>query len=254
MERGKTRLENEDRVENPAKKKGKAVEEVYDEIKKMIYYNMLAPGQKLIYRDIAERLKTSITPVVQALKALERSNFVRHEPNKGYFVAEITETEARELFQAREALEIYSISLIIENLDLKKLDAIRGAFRDYKGAMAPEYRRILMLKDAQFHLKIVECSGHNVIYRLLEHIFEQITLKYRPEYLWEDRIKQVAKEHGAILKSLGEGDIKKTTKLLRTHIQKGREHIVRSLQSYNAAASVGVTYDVDEVLSAKPRL
>ncbi len=254
MRRGKTRLENEDGVEDTAKKKGKTVEEVYDEIKKMIYYNMLAPGQKLIYRDIAERLKTSITPVVQALKGLERSNFVRHEPNKGYFVAEITETEARELFQAREALELYSISLIIENLDLKKLDAIRKAFRDYKGAMAPEHRRILMLKDAQFHLKIVECSGHNVIYGLLEHIFEQITLKYRPEYLWEDRVKQVAKEHGAILKSLGEGDIKKTTKLLRTHIQKGREHIVRSLQSYNAAASVSVTYDVHGVLPARIKL
>jgi DNA-binding GntR family transcriptional regulator len=229
---GQNGLEDERKVKNSNKKKGKTVEEVYDDIKKMIYYNRLAPGQKLIYRDIAERLNTSITPVVQALKALERSNFVRHEPNKGYFVQEITQTEAKELFQAREALEIYSISLIIENLDLEKLDSIREAFRDYKGAMAPEHRRMLMLKDARFHLKIVECSGNNVIYGLLEHIFEQITLKYRPEYLWEERIKEVAKEHAAILKSLGEGDIKKTTDLLRTHIRKGKEHIVSSLQTY----------------------
>jgi DNA-binding GntR family transcriptional regulator len=226
--------EDESKMEPSGKKKGKTVAEVYDEIKKMIYYNMLAPGQKLIYNDIAKRLKTSITPVVQALKALERSNFVRHEPNKGYFVEEITETEARELFQAREALEIYSISLIIENLDLKKLDSIREAFRDYKGAMEPEQRRMLMLNDAKFHLKIVECSGNKVIYGLLEHIFEQITLKYRPEYMWEERIKEVAKEHAAILKSLGEGDIKKTIDLLRAHIGKGREHIVRSLQTYGA--------------------
>ena len=167
MRQDKMKLENATRVRDKVKMKGKTVEDVYDEIKRMIYYNMLAPGQKLIYRDIAERLKTSITPVVQALRALERSNFVRHEANKGYFVAEITETEARELFQAREALEIYSIYLIIENLDLKKLDAIREAFRDYKGAMAPEHRRILMLKDAQFHLQIVKCSGHSVIYGLL---------------------------------------------------------------------------------------
>jgi DNA-binding GntR family transcriptional regulator len=233
MKQDKNKLEDETKAEDSAKKKGKTVEEVHDEIKKMIYYNMLAPGQKLIYRDIAERLNTSNTPVVQALKALERSNFVRHEPNKGYFVEEITKTEAKELFQAREALEIYAISLIIKNLDLKKLDAIKKAFRDYKGAMAPEHRRILMLKDAQFHLKIVECSGNTVIYRLLEHIFEQITLKYRPEYLWEDRIKEVAKEHAALLKSLREGDIKNTTNLLRSHIRKGKEHIVSSLQTYD---------------------
>jgi len=214
------------------KKSGKAVEEVYEEIKRMIYLNMLAPGQKLVYQNLADKLNTSITPVVQALRGLERSNLVRYEQNKGYFVQEITIREAEELFQAREALETFAVPIIVQNLTRDKLDSIRRAVRDYRSGQSPEQRRGLMLKDAGFHLKIVECSGNKVIYSLLEHIFEQITLKYKPEYLWEQRIKDVSKEHSEILKSLSKGKVAETQELIRSHIRKGRDHIIGTLKSF----------------------
>ncbi len=212
-------------------KKGKTVEEVYKEIKKMIYYNMLAPGQKLYYQDLAKRLSISTTPVIQALKRLERSNLVRHEPNKGYFVGEINETEARELFQAREALETYAISLLIQNLSGKNMDSIGKAFEEYNKATSPEYKRIRMLKDAQFHLSIVDCAGNKLIYNLLKEIFEQIYLRYKPEYLWGERIKEAAIEHRAIIKSLEKGNVKEITGLIKTHIRNGLAHIIRYLHT-----------------------
>ena len=36
-------------------------------------------------------------------------------PNKGYFLGEINEQEAQELYEAREALEIYLIPKVVEN-------------------------------------------------------------------------------------------------------------------------------------------
>ena len=82
---------------------------------------------------------------------------------------------------------------------------------------------------------MIECSGNHVIRRLLNEIFEQITLKYRPEYLSEERIVMVSKEHSEILRSLGEGDVDRTTELVRSHIQRGREHIVGSLRRNRVA-------------------
>ena len=110
---------------NSTQRKGLTIEEVYLKIKEMIYFNQLAPGQKLIYSDLAKRLGVSVTPVVQALNRLETSKLVRYTPNKGYFVGEITETEAVQLYQAREALEIYIMPTVIQNLDPKKLDEIQ---------------------------------------------------------------------------------------------------------------------------------
>jgi DNA-binding GntR family transcriptional regulator len=95
-------------------------EDVYLKIKAMIYNNELAPGQKLIYQALAKKLNLSMTPVIQALNRLEHSNLVRHEPNRGYFVGEMHETECRELYQAREALETYIIPFAIQKLEPSK--------------------------------------------------------------------------------------------------------------------------------------
>jgi hypothetical protein len=87
------------------------------------------------------RLKISATPVIQALKRLETSRIVNYIPNKGYFVGEITEIEARQLYHAREALETYIIPAVIQNLTPEKLDDIRKTFKKYEKAN----RRVLIL-------------------------------------------------------------------------------------------------------------
>jgi DNA-binding GntR family transcriptional regulator len=221
----------------PAKKKGKTVAEVYLEIKNMIYYNMLAPGQKIIYKDLAHRLNVSITPVVQALKQLEFSKLVYYEPNKGYFVGELTESMVKEIYQVREALEIYCIPLVIKNLRKKNLKSIRDAFKQYSVATTPDAGRIQMLRDAQFHLKIAEHAGNKAIYDYLQDVFEQIYLKYKPEYLPKGRVQKALKEHHAILSALEQKDVEETKDLVKKHIQSGKKNILHNLRLSKKAFS-----------------
>ena len=68
--------EDADRTSRTGYKKGKTVEEVCQEIKKLVYYNVLAPGQKLFYQEVARRVNVSITPVVQALKVVRREELL----------------------------------------------------------------------------------------------------------------------------------------------------------------------------------
>ena len=89
-------------------KRGVVIEEAYNKIKEMIYSNQLAPGQKIIYTDLAKRLKISVTPLIHALNRLEASDFVSYIPNKGYFLNEITVEEASQLYEVREALELHA--------------------------------------------------------------------------------------------------------------------------------------------------
>ena len=42
----------------------------YQGIRQMLFHNEIVPGQKIAYRDLAERLGMSQTPVIQALKWL----------------------------------------------------------------------------------------------------------------------------------------------------------------------------------------
>jgi DNA-binding GntR family transcriptional regulator len=47
----------------------------------MLFYNEILPGQKIKYKDLANRIGVSMTPVIQAIKWLEFRNIVRHETN-----------------------------------------------------------------------------------------------------------------------------------------------------------------------------
>ena len=212
-------------------RKGPKTEEVYKELKNMIFYNEIAPGQKLIYQDLANKLNVSITPVVQALNRLlvEHSNIVRYEPNKGYYVGEITETEAMELYQTREALEIYSIPFIIKNIKKKELKSIRKEFGIHINSNIPNYQRILLLKDIEFHLRLIKHADNKVIQRVTREIFEQIYIKYQPEYLNDERVKATLKEHRAILNAIEEGNTNKAIVYTKKHIQIGMNFIVNTL-------------------------
>jgi len=215
----------------PAALKRGSIDTIYTQIKTMMYNQELAPGQKLIYQDLAHRLDVSTTPILQALHRLENAKLVRYEPNKGFFVAEMTETEARELYQAREALEVYLIPSLVENLDEKQIDRIRETFRAQGEKDNPNYRRKLMLTDAHFHLAIAKASGNQVIVDLLETVLERIYLKYRTEYLGEERIEKVLKDHREFLETLQARNTKKAIKLIRDHIQSGMNYMIQSLKN-----------------------
>ena len=219
---------------NGALRKRARAEEVYQKIKNMIYYHQLVPGQKLVYQDLAKKLNISITPVIQALNRLEHSNIVRYEPNKGYSVGEITEIETKEVYDAREALDVHIAPLVVKNLNLEKKDSIksiRKAFQDHINANTPEYRRLCILKDAQFHLEIAKYAHNDFIYGLLSEIFERIFLRWRPQYLTDERVKEVIKEHRAILNALGKGDVDGYIDLIKKHIRGGLAYIIASLRS-----------------------
>jgi DNA-binding GntR family transcriptional regulator len=208
-----------------------SIDTVYTKIKTMMYNQELAPGQKLIYQDLAQRLKISTTPILQALHRLENAKLVRYEQNKGFFVAEITETEARELYQAREALEVYLIPILIDQLKKESIEKIRESFRAQNEHSTPNYRGKLMLTDASFHMTIARASGNQVVVDLLDTVMERIYLKYRSEYIGEERIKKVLKDHREILKALSSKNKEKAIQLTRDHIQSGMNYMIESLKN-----------------------
>jgi len=214
---------------NYKQKKGVSIEEAYERIKHLISVNQLVPGQKLLYRDLAKRLNIGVTPIVQALNRLVELGLVRHDTNKGYFVDEISESEARQLYQAREAIEVYAISFVIANIDPVQLTKIEERFRI--NSKADLSQRELILGDIRFHLAIVRHSQNDVIYKLLKGILEQVYLKYWPMYLDDKRIQVIRKEHKDLLTHIKNKDVAKAITLIRDHNKSGMEHVIKTIQS-----------------------
>lgn len=227
------------RIRRMPLKRGVAIEEAYNKIKDMIYSNQLAPGQKIIYNDLAKKLEISVTPLIHALNRLEASDFVSYIPNKGYFLNEITVEEARHLYEVREALEVHALPQIIEKIKQSDIDNIKNSSKKYKHLEQVAADRDLFVADAQFHVQLVEISGNNILHRMLKEIFEKLYLKYPPQYMNTTRLQEIASEHKSLLESLARRDIVAAKAITKFHISQGRDRIINSLlKKQNGALTV----------------
>jgi DNA-binding GntR family transcriptional regulator len=79
---------------------------------KLITRGALAPGMHLGQSQLADRFETSRVPVREALKLLVAEGLVLHDPNRGFFVSEVSSAEARQLYKMRHLLESELLSTV----------------------------------------------------------------------------------------------------------------------------------------------
>ena len=78
---------------------------VYEDIRRQIVEEKLAPGQWLIERELCETYKMSRTPIREILWRLTADGFLEQEANRGFVVRRLGLEQILEIFQAREAIE-----------------------------------------------------------------------------------------------------------------------------------------------------
>jgi len=199
---------------------------VYDALKDLIVKGQLRPGVKLVHQELAERLHVSRTPVREALERLYQEGFATRLPRRGFYVAEIDHDEARELYEMREALEIYALRRTMERgikaAELRKLD---GFNQRYKALLQQDTTRERMIVDRDWHLAIAALAENRVLLRSLTSIFERLILKIRTDGWRTVRGEEALAEHQAMMKALRAKDAQLAERLLADHIRNARRRL-----------------------------
>ena len=89
--------------------------QVLDNLRKAILTRQLAPGQRLIERELVEMTGVSRTSVREALRELAAEGLVSTVPNKGTAVATLSSEQARQIYEVRAVLEGLAGRLFVEN-------------------------------------------------------------------------------------------------------------------------------------------
>ena len=131
----------------------------YQKIRHMLYVKELVPGQKIAYRDLAEKLQLSPTPIIQALKWLELQGFVHHEPNRGYSMAPFSLKEIEELYELRELIEPSLIPATIQCIDKEGVRELKAALEAHLSAEREFYLKERLFKNREFHMTLASLSG-----------------------------------------------------------------------------------------------
>ena len=198
----------------------------YLEIKKMLLYNEISPGQKIISRDLAKQLGMSPTPVIQALKLLEHGGMLRHEPNKGYYTGQLSLKEIREIYDLRAIVEVSLLPETIKIVDKKGIERLKAALDAHLVAEQDIYLNDRLIKDMEYHLVLASLSGLEVHQRFLMQLFDLLYIKYRVSLLFTTALKSVENEHKKIYDCVASRDLEASKKTLLRHILNVKDYVL----------------------------
>ena len=213
-------------------------EEVLERLRDLIIQGELAPGVKLNERVLCARLRTSRTPVREAIKYLASEGLVELLPNRGAIVTPITATTVREMFALLGALEALAGELACANAsdaDIAEIRALHYQMLAHhaRGELAPYFRC-----NQQIHLRLVECTGNATLANTYRALNSHVRRARYMANLSRERWDHAVEEHEKILDALIRRDRVLLPALLRSHLSNKMAVVMEALAQQSGSALV----------------
>lgn len=196
--------------------------QAYNEIKKLIVNNTIKPGQFITEAEMQERLGFGRTPVREAFHELARDQLVVIHSRRGVEVSTISPKKIREIFEARKMLEPEILRMNMDKLDRDWLTDMRRKFSITINPQSPRLEEeIVELAniDNQFHREITDLCENSYIDRLLDSMFDYLTMIRITVSHNVERFNESNREHLIILDHLLNGNGEEAKRELYVHLE-----------------------------------
>ncbi|MBU0971962.1 MAG: GntR family transcriptional regulator [Proteobacteria bacterium] len=187
----------------------------HDGIKDLLFNNQIVPGQKISYKEIADRLDMSLTPVVQALKIMEYQGLVKHTPNKGFYAVPLSLQEIEEIYDLRKVIETSMLPKVISNLSIESINRLKNILEKNNDRTIDLNDRLIM--DRNFHITLSSISGQKIQIQILQNLFDLLYLKYRGSLLFVASETVVGSQHQLIFEAVITRDLELAINAMEEH-------------------------------------
>lgn len=213
--------------------------ELTNTLRDAIITGEMAQGSKLSETKLAKQLDVSRGPLREAIRRLEGMNLVRHIPQQGARVVELSVVLILQLYDAREALESKATALAAINMSSQEIDELNRLV-DAQGKQMKENSGSFVSaeSDYAFHEMLIRGSKNRVIeHALLEEIYHLIKMFRYQSDTARTSSNNALIEHRQITYAIEQRDPELAAAMMRRHIARARETIKRRLAKQVASRS-----------------
>lgn len=194
----------------------------YDSIKRYILEGKLDEDSRLTEEFLAQQFEISKSPIREALNSLQTEGLIRIEPRRGAYLRRYSAKEVKDLYDLREALEVYAVG--IAELNDVLFAELFLSIKDTKKYLKAKNKIKHIEEDARFHGAIARATGNAELCRVLENVQHQIWLCRCKTYDLSSTTAPMA--HQAILDALQGGNRKLAQTAMRDHIAHVRKRLL----------------------------
>ncbi len=200
-------------------------ETVHSALREKILRRELAPGERLIERELAAELGVSRTPVRECLVLLELEGLADPHPGLGVVVREITVREVREALAVRSALDGLAAREAARGRDEEDLAVLEASLRVQTRAVRAGDEDGIMRADSQFHARIYQAARNGVLAGLQSTFALYESFYFHADfYQWTaSSFARSLKRHRQMLQSIAEADPDGAERTARLHVEEATE-------------------------------
>jgi DNA-binding GntR family transcriptional regulator len=146
---------------------------LYGQLLMDIIVGLLAAGEKLDERALAERYGGGLAGIREALARLALEGLVVRRARVGTVVAPLDLTEARDAFVARALVETECAGLAARFATETDIAAIHATLADGEAAIARNDMRAMAVMDEAFHVAVAQASHNRVLAKMVMSLHHQ---------------------------------------------------------------------------------
>jgi DNA-binding GntR family transcriptional regulator len=190
----------------------------------------LAAGAKLPEAPLCDAFDCSRTQIRRILVVLAERGVVTLHANRGAFVASPDAAAAREVFEARRAIERFIVLTAAGRIDAATVAELQANARAGGAAEAEGDRGESIRLSGQFHLRLAEVAGNALLVKFLAELVARTSLIIG---LYGSRgVRSCSEtEHEALVDALAARDAPRAAELMEDHLR----HIERALDIRDVA-------------------
>jgi DNA-binding GntR family transcriptional regulator len=155
---------------------GTLAEQAYISVREDILRGQLRPGTPVSRRRLARELGMSVVPVTDALKRLEEDGLLETRARAGTRVRVPTQSDIRELYELREALETQAARLFAERATAPQRAEVRRLASEVDvlfnrlaaAGEDPAFRFTVHSHHMHFHMRVAEHAGSDLLKQMIE--------------------------------------------------------------------------------------
>jgi DNA-binding GntR family transcriptional regulator len=211
---------------------GAVRERVLAALRQEIIAGRLCPGDRLVERELAERFGVSRVPVREAIRALVAEGFVLFETPRRTVVRRLTPSDVKELFELREALEVYAAGLASARASEKDLAELAELLEQAAAATAADDAETITDVNTRFHDRILAMAGNSLLISVMEPVDGRLRWLTRQNEEWP----QLLTEHRELYEAIASGDPDRARAQTLAHVRANYRSTVRHLFGDGAAS------------------
>lgn len=195
----------------------------YNHLESAILTGELKARERLVEKDLAERLGMSRTPIREALRRLEERGMVRILPHRGAIVSDISPPDVENIYAVRSHLEVFTARLAAQRISPEGLDRIAEMEAVHAKLADGRDIRALMLANDRFHDAIYAAAANPCLVELIQQLRRQVHVVRFNAWAQPDRITRSLAEHRQMMEALERRDGDRLADLTEQHLRVAKE-------------------------------